>query len=710
MNEAEVNPLNLEVSASQSESVNLTTAVAAVPEVEGESVEPIPLKYPNPFKSVDLGDVLTRQYLIANLAWSPVVGFTPVNINVDYLLTQMSQVASKLSYFSFFRTGVRIHVRMTASPFCYGKLMCSVFPPCTASYLNTLTASDGAYFARPKTISAASASDVEYEVAWTLPYVWRNRSDYISTTANVCWLRIQELTPLFSANDTVPSVQIKVFAEFVNPEVAGYLPTANSGKPKRRAPKDAEQEEKSEKGVIGGVARAVASIAPMLELIPDIGPELAAVGSGLGALAPMFDAIGLAKPLNLKAAEPFHTRVFGDFANTAGLSNGVRIAHDPDQSLDQGIIPECEYDLRSIAKTPSYWASFYAVQTNATGDKLFEAPLRLSVTNGLRPTYASYVSSMYAYWRGGMKFRFEFCCPKFFAARFQVVYNPNSAVAYDPSNNFGDVVSAVVDVRGDTDFDFVVPYLATTPYLRFNDAAGYLQVFLINAIVAIDPALTNRIQCVIWQSMADDVQYHVPMARLLPTAQGDIWTDFKKDFQPLGGTALGAVESGMVADEQVYDLRSILRRKVSISQAVANKSVVNPWTVGNTPTYDYHRMILMLFYYWRGSVRLDFYPNSEMSGYLQRAFSGVFPKDNLGGSSVSWNSVEIPYNNIMPYHSRDLAPYNAAVFNRAVNNLGSAASVWRSFGEDVECGWLLPAPIVSTSWDLEDAQVPSAGW
>jgi hypothetical protein len=694
----------------QSESVNLTTAVAAVPEIEGDSIEPVSYKYANPFKQVDLGDVLTRQYLIANLVWTPSVGFTPVNINVDYLLTQMAQVASKLSYFSFFRTGVRIHVRMTASPFCYGKLMCSVFPPCSDAYLALLTASDGAYFARPKTISAASASDVEYEVAWTLPYVWRNRSDYTSTVANVCWLRIQELTPLFTANNTDPNVQIKVFAEFVNPEVAGYLATANSGKPKRRAPKDAEQEEKSEKGVIGGVARAVASIAPMLELIPDIGPELAAVGSGLGVLAPMFDAIGLAKPLNLKAAEPIHSRVYADWANTAGLSNGVRIAHDPDQSLDQGIVPEREFDLRVIAKTPSYWGTFYAVQTNTSGDKLFEAPLRTAVSNGVRPTYASYVSSMYAYWRGGMKFRLEFCCPKFFAARFQVVYNPNPAVAYNPSNSFGDVVSAVIDVRGDTDFDFVVPYLATTPYERFNDPAGHLQVFLINEIVAMDQSLTNRIQCVIWQSFADDVQFHVPMARLLPTAQGDIWNDFKKTFEPLGGTASGAVESGMVADEQVYDLRSILRRKVSISQAVASKAAVNPWTTGNLATYDYHRMILFLFYYWRGSVRLDLLPDSEQSSYVQRAFSGVCPKDNLGGSTVSWTSVELPYNNIMPYHSRDLAPYDANVFNRLVNNNGGTCTVWRSFGEDVECGWLLPTPIVSTSWGLEDTRIPSVGW
>lgn len=718
---------------------NITQQEIANPEVVGENYEDVSvdLRDGNPFKDVSLDDVLSRQYLLTSKLWVP--GVTDY-INVGYDLLHVPQIVAKLSYFKYIRFGIRIHIRLNASPFVYGKIAFGWLPPMDQTTL--LTYLDAWSYARPKLLSASGEQDLTFEVGWNLPDTWLDLSTQSALLPPLGWLLIREATPLRVANDTVePAVQLRIFAELIDVQLAGFRPVAQSnpskgGKWKPREvtdPVHKEAEEKSEKGIISGVLRAANTLAPLLYPIPEVGEVAMLAGPIAGALAPIFEAYGYEKPMSLVANTPVASRMYDDFVQGSGLSHGARASLDPDQSLLSGVVPEACNDVREIAMRPSLVGAFNFTDVAAIGAILFTTELDFPLALGQRPAYDAYIARTFMFFRGSRKFRFEFVCSKFFTTRVQIAYIPGPD-AYNALTNYGDVVSTTVDIRGDASVDFVVPWLYRQPWMYTGASAGKIVVTMINPIIGMDPSLDNTIDCLVWRSVGEDAQFSCLTAQFFPVAESDTWQDFGHVFSPIGGVGKAFVESSWVADEQVYAINTILKRKVCLGVIPVNGVHFDPWGVFysqpmTTPGVDFHHVWKSLFFYFRGSVRLDIIPSNNFSTWMSRGFGGILPTAFANNTGASWEpeyvemgftSTEIPYYNAKPYHSYSGYGVNDPVIHGRFiaippNSVMPAFLMCRSYGEDLEMGYLLPPPKIGELHEPDGGEeatnwYPVPGW
>lgn len=92
------------------------------------------------------------------------------------------------------------------------------------------------------------------------------------------------------------------------------------------------------------------------------------------------------------------------------------------------------------------------------------------------PTYISYASRLFSYWRGSFKFRIQFFAPSFMHFKFGYVYCPNilmtdgvdnpTALAWDRLQGFP---HGVFDIQENHIIEFTTPYSVHTPKLKVGE-------------------------------------------------------------------------------------------------------------------------------------------------------------------------------------------------------------------------------------------------
>lgn len=119
--------------------------------------------------------------------------------------------------------------------------------------------------------------------------------------------------------------------------------------------------------------------------------------------------------------------------------------------------------------------------------------------NCFMPTALCYVSQMFKYWRGSIKFRFTFAKTKFHAGRVLAAFVP---ATYDtiatgvlsnqvPAPEIGGGLvqpfqySTIFDLRDDSSFEFEVPYVSSRPFISTLGSVGGV------TLTVLDPLLTT---------------------------------------------------------------------------------------------------------------------------------------------------------------------------------------------------------------------------
>jgi hypothetical protein len=80
----------------------------------------------------------------------------------------------------------------------------------------------------------------------------------------------------------------------------------------------------------------------------------------------------------------------------------------------------------------------------------------LATYNKVQMTPMCHASSLFAYWRGPIKYRFQILCSRFHRGRLRLIYEPNGDLPVDPLLQ----INQVIDLATCTDFEFEVPYMA----------------------------------------------------------------------------------------------------------------------------------------------------------------------------------------------------------------------------------------------------------
>lgn len=650
-----------------------------------------------------LREVLSRNYPLTSFTWTALQ--TPGTEIAEYRFPWdlfVPNIYEKLTRFRYFRAkAVEITVRLNANQFCKGALMVTHLPFVSNTHHNAIKLNGGLAFCRPVTLSAQASEVVKVTIPFVAPLEWLDLTASGSfldlMRAGIGRLHVSVLTQLRSSNGADYDVGGIVLANFVDPEVAGFIPTFGSGGKrnygnkvvKTKQPHIEEAQEKSQKGLLSGIAKAVSDLAPRTVGIPLLGTVGPIVGKVAGFLAPVLEGMGLAKPTSQETQRPVIQMVGGSLSHMVGLDPTIRICADNEQSLAANVVPENDWDFRKVAMTPSLLKTFtYNSSLAPVNSTITTFAFRFNdLAQGGRPTYMGAAAGCFGFVRGSMRFKIQLFASTFDKGRVEISFVPAAPTAAIDPNQKGDVVRMIVDVQGDTEVDFIVPHIWYARWFQPSGLIGQFRVTVVNEFVSFDPALDVIVDGAVWVSAGPDVQFACPQLHwVLPLAQSAIWEDFdEKSFQTLAGEIHSIVDHGVAEDEQIYSITSYLKRYERINPST---NAYDPFTRHGPAS----RFLLEMFAYHRGSVRI--FDSHDVFSRTERLHGGYFPQ--FKPPSAPTTNFEMPYYKPIPYMNFSYTTsWNTIDGSNKVRvyPAGATSTLLRALGDDFELGWLLPPPV-----------------
>lgn len=617
------------------------------------------LKSLNPYPDQELQKVLTRSYKIRSFAWKSnatagslleQIPFPKALFEIQASVTPTFQVntnlVDKLSSFKYFRSKVKVSIRINATKFHYGLIGISWLPHYYSvdqginqefpykNYDVFQAMNNNAML-----MSANDTSTLQFEIPWITPYQYLDLQRYADTATNPSWesfigqVQIWVLNPLrnVSASGTT-EVRVSIQAQFVDPVVTGMVPfkyistcPASAFTEDFVAQMDQEQMDKSLQSIVAGVRETKKGAQDFISSMPII-PEMASKTIGF------LESIGLDKPLSLEAPKMVNFQLAPDFPSGNGLEVSNCLGLDPQNAVSVSSrlfaeTPEA-MDYLCIARKPSLF-SLGSFDSNSTEGALIAIwPVTPSIShlgtpNYFSPTYLAYVSSPFTYWNGSIKYMFYFTASQYSTARVRISWLPSEPTSTAPFIfGSGDFPSKVVDITGDTIAEVVVPYVnpyyalevghledeagAVLPPVAFN---GYLMLHVYNSPITVETTGDSRIYFSAFIAGGEDFTLHKlksvyqvydapfltgPPAEDEPEAflenQALIMNEkFSKQFEPLiPGVKFGVHHRIIDGDRLDSSLRTIIHRYSDLTMyTIATSTIIrNMYPLdgaGNTP-------------------------------------------------------------------------------------------------------------------------------
>ncbi|UHK03229.1 MAG: capsid protein [Hangzhou dicistrovirus 2] len=504
----------------------------------------------------------------------------------------------------------------------------------------------------------------ESEINLSVPYVATSPAMAFANTSKIGRISLVNFAPLRSGTNA-PTVPYTLYVSLENVSMIGVTATPQ-GLPSGPA-------ERKHATKISTIARDIANI-PMLSAvapeIPMVANTVANVASSLGFSKPTVpyseSTVIKNDPLlggeNADGAIPSHK--FSVYRDCLTSSRSVAYSNEDEMSIaalvkDPNYLYTVTWNKDQAAGSRLTW--FYVNPNCYTFDKEHDR-------DTFYPNRLRYISQQFMYWRGGIKFHFQFAATKFHSGRVRIGYIPlssASSVTYDMVKQYG--YSQVYDLRDGTDVVIECPYLSispwrTVPFVKSGNTfgTGYVEgilfVYVENSLRAPDTA-SQSIDFVVSVSGSDDFQVSTPIGgihgyRQTADRPQQAVEDFegqkksksllKKIFKPQG-VELNAVTgleafsrasdtspSELCTGEQIISLRPLMRRLeyMGVFSQSANSiyalfpffyKFANPGIDDGDPTI--FGAIRALFLFYRGSMR--FVLNNETAGPMSVHYSPI---------------------------------------------------------------------------------------
>jgi len=306
---------------------------------------------------------------------------------------------------------------------------------------------------------------------------------------------------------------VQIFASFTDVELAGYiepLPTIfesrgltaplvqESGKVDRGyINKEAKQ--KAQNNVEVGVPSALTTVNKIVESIPVIGGLVTEFAGLLGSILDKPSSIAMTQPIQLNFARDWIGGEGQDYGNRHSLLKESYLSNN--LKLMGNISPKTS--LMDIMKVPMIMNISEFTHTNGA---LYFNILPFGMRSSLNSDYMEYVFRHFGYIRDTYKIALCFYTSSFVSCRFKVsIYFQTPAAGLPDSGN---VVSTVVDVKGDTVFSMYIPFLYRTLYRYCTDSTivARLAIETISPIMGQSLGTNPTIYCVIWKAAGEDTQ------------------------------------------------------------------------------------------------------------------------------------------------------------------------------------------------------------
>nr|DAZ87920.1 TPA_asm: hypothetical protein [Phagomor virus 1] len=575
----------------------------------------------NPFDTPSYIEYLSRPMLLVSSVWGVDQSGCIFVSDFPYELRKFSNFVSRMSAFQMARFGVRFMIRMNGSSLHYGRLAFSVLPYVGSKYVPSAYQNSVSLLNFPSIcVSPSDPTTQHLEVPYTNPRpfvpVRKMLNEVYHSEAAFFKFIIHIYTPLSGPPGVAP-VSFTVHFQLIDLDLIGFC-----GVPITAVPYEApllfpakemqdimgqnafftqaskvskEANKKSQNGSLSSALASAGSIAGMVSAIPGLGEvaapigAIASLGSGIAA------ALGWDRPLTTKVTEKVYERRpnpnFG-----VGIDMAEMLCFDPENKVGDMVSAmggdQRDMEISRIISRPGFIQRLKLASSVGAESRfglIFVSPLATLVAGKfpltdssvveILETPLSYVARAFTFWRGSIRFHCQVISSVFHSCRIRVVYNPYAADLASAQLLKTDLISQVIDIRGDTDFEFTVPYMQYENYRPVSDdfelsANGVLGFYVVNPLTY--PSLPiPDIYVNVWISGAEDLEFYRPTSRyLIPrieyVTQAGIVEEAAKPIQE----GQGVVVKNFCFGERITHLKELLGISMPVDIVVASGSGV----------------------------------------------------------------------------------------------------------------------------------------
>lgn len=628
----------------------------------------------NPFPDETPSNQLTRVVEIFTATWSA----TPINTIFDPLaelaqgspwiqpmIGNFSGMSPTYGMYRYLRTDIRLIVKLNSTPYHQGTMYVAWIP---YNVTTTLLASPYVYNLDIVTLSACTQDQATIDIPYCSPYPHIDLTDYGGQ-----WLcKIGTLNPLLTSSPSVSdSVSVTVYAQLVNPSL--YGPIGASPWPKNKPPgassipkystqssdknKFKPRKEAQEKDMLGISAQvAGAVVEPIIRSVPFLGPVLD-IGKALFS--------SLDKPTSDSAVQYTQNRLMRSSNLLTGIDTSEPLTSLPQAAVAKDVgMQTSDMLVTDYCALPGYFHT-YTITTAGLVARIPSHPQQFLTTD---PDYLAFASSMYTYFRGSIKYYFQFVGTAFYSlrVRISIVYAPNPASTTIPDPT--PYTSKVIDVKGDTSTTLTVPFLTPQAWLptsvasTFNTSLPYIYIESLTPVLGSSSPGTALYYLNIWRSAGSDFQ----LAQLrtsqiksnnvnVPTyeQQVSIRNKFKEPFESTVPGITGTMETGTFMADTSTTITDACHRYV---QTIFYNSFSPHYTYpGETsPSYTSQPFHFWSFgfAFWRGSRRYKlFSPSGLLHLYLTDGWNQTCSQSYGSGAVIGDSGTLAMAQAECPYYS-----------------------------------------------------------
>lgn len=442
-------------------------------------------------------------------------------------------VRAKLRNVSYIRAKLTLKIHVSGQDFNYGKLIAAYVPlwksidPITLfynvnptlyrkSYLQYLTQVRGRQIIDPKD-NIPYELDVAYINPMAFLRLFNNSTSALGTAqsyndiADMGRLYIYTINQLKTVSSTTSTP--------IGLSIYGVLSQVELGPPTGSVTAiTTESQDEREVGPIEKTSSALSKAFGYMADAPVIGIYARASSMALGALSKVASLFGWSYPVMNTAPMRVRMQPFQNGAQVIGYDTGKRISFDPkcELTVDPRYMATSEDELviKHIANKESLLTTFnWAPTAVPLSTNLWLAPVHpqlidpttVTTHKVCQPTAVGFATAPFSYWRGKIKFRFEFVCSKFHRGKVAIIVDPNInqstliTAALSLNKQFTEVVDLQVTQNKEVCVDWmfprpfaqtVAPLVANGLITLANGPAFYKDI--VNGFITVVPLTYNQ--------------------------------------------------------------------------------------------------------------------------------------------------------------------------------------------------------------------------
>jgi hypothetical protein len=490
----------------------------------------------DPYEDQGVSKVVSREYLINTITWSGAanVGMKIAEISFPDALLAIPNISEKLSRFQYIKTGSRITLRINGTSYHFGALLVCMVPHTSDDVFPKARYFYDMYVASNLDTDILSPN-TNATVDIVIPYVAPSRFQNLSNTdvGFTGKLVFYVLAPLRLASAaTTPTLTVSVFAHLENLKAAGL--GLRTPALKRPVPKmDTQSEQVKKTDLKTQITQAPTEIG---KGITTVIKGITAIQSAASPFLSLAKNVLMDKPADLST--PMRVRIDtnsgfasgngADLAEPLGIDPENRVAYDPSiYGKKRDYNRFVDYKLLPALFLTGSWDGSAAPGTRIASFAV--APTVCNIRNtGSRNivdvTHIANLATNFKYWTGSMKYCFMFFTSKFVSGRVVIKWIPDPTFSSPLTNSvFGDTISHVVDITGDTVYAFTVPWLkdrrwdrvpayveTVEPVSSWSGFNGRIVVELINQLTISDSSSDAEVFFAAFVSGGEDFDVNRP--------------------------------------------------------------------------------------------------------------------------------------------------------------------------------------------------------